>query len=128
MQSPEHPVYDRIAWAVMLALLGAILAAFRIPGLAWDDHFQSHYGDLILAYIESGFSDDRVFTYANLGLYGGLFDAIAQFMVRFSPFAALDTRHLFSALVGLIGLIGLGGSPDIWAARGLDCWRCCCWR
>ncbi len=106
MQSPGHPVYDRIAWAVMLVLLGAVLAAFRIPGLAWDDHFQSHYGDLILAYIESGFSDDRVFTYANLGLYGGLFDAIAQFAVRFSPFSALDTRHLLSALAGLAGLIG----------------------
>jgi len=97
---------DRIALALCVVVFGVIVFTFQVPGVAWDDHFQSRYGDLILTYIESGFEDRRVLTYANLSLYGGLFDAIAQFLVRLSPFAPHDTRHLFSALVGLVGLIG----------------------
>ena len=45
---------------------------------------QQHYGELIIAYYTSGFTDQGVFSFQNLYLYGGLFDIIAVASVTWS--------------------------------------------
>lgn len=88
----------------MVAVIIAL--TFQVPGLAWDDHYQSRYGDLILDHIASGFTAPGVFEYGNMAYYGGLFDATAQLLVRVLPFEAYQTRHLLTAAAGWLGLIG----------------------
>ncbi|MCW8915782.1 MAG: glycosyltransferase family 39 protein [Magnetovibrio sp.] len=99
--------FDKLSVGVLAGTLLWIVLGFQTPGQAWDDHFQSIYGDMILAYFSSGFDDQRALTYNNLPLYGGLFDTIAQAFVRILPFAPQDTRHLLTSLTGLVGLIGV---------------------
>lgn len=106
MNSNRDLIYDHMALGLCVALLAVVGASFQVPGLAWDDHYQSRYGDLILIALESGFADQRVLDYANLRYYGGLFDAPAQWLARQLPFLVHDTRHLLSALAGVVGLIG----------------------
>jgi hypothetical protein len=91
---------------VLLALVAAAAAAtFRDYGLGWDDYTHSEYGDLLLAFYTSGFTDRRAFSFVNLYLYGGGFDLIAAIAAKVLPFGVFETRRLLGAAVGLMGLI-----------------------
>lgn len=104
--SDRDRLYDRAALALCAVVAVIIALTFQVPGLAWDDHYQSRYGDLILDHIASGFTDPGVFEYGNMAYYGGLFDATAQLLVRVLPFEDYQTRHLLTAATGWLGLIG----------------------
>ena len=60
--------------------------------------------------MKSGFADRTAVTPddetddGNLPYYGGSFDLAMAMINRVSPFGTYETRHLFSGLVGLIGL------------------------
>lgn len=88
---------------------GVLIAVFgRDSGITWDEGFQRQYGDLILAWYRSGFRDHRALEYINLYLYGGLFDAPAQWIVELSPLDPFETRHMLSAVTALLGIVGAG--------------------
>ena len=95
---------------VFLVMLLLVLTTFRDYGISWDEHVQKEYGEHILAYYESGFADRTAVTPdderddGNLPYYGGSFDLAMAMIGRVSPFGTYETRHLFSGLVGLIGL------------------------
>ncbi|HZQ12613.1 MAG TPA: glycosyltransferase family 39 protein [Pseudolabrys sp.] len=86
----------------------AITAAltFRDYGLGWDDHTHSQYGDLLLKLYGSGFADRRALSFVNLYFYGGGFDMAAALAAKVLPFDLFETRRLFGAAVGIVGLIG----------------------
>src|SRR5688572_13494597 len=47
---------------LLLALVASLaFATFRDYGLGWDDYTHSEYGDLLLAFYTSGFTDRRAF-------------------------------------------------------------------
>jgi hypothetical protein len=85
----------------------AIIAAFtfRDYGLGWDDYTHSEYGELLLGFYGSGFSDKRALSFVNLYKYGGGFDMAAAIAAKVSPFGLFETRRLVGALTGIIGLI-----------------------
>jgi hypothetical protein len=101
---------NRIDWSdlgsvALLALLAIlVLATFRDYAITNDEWVQHRYGELIIAYYKSGFKDRSVFNFANLYLYGGLFDVIAVLLSHVVPLDLFDLRHLMSAITGVAGL------------------------
>ncbi|MES1154928.1 MAG: glycosyltransferase family 39 protein [Pseudorhodoplanes sp.] len=78
---------------------------FEDYGLGWDDFTHSQYGQLLLDYYASGFTDKRAFSFVNLYMYGGGFDMAAALLDRITPFDLFETRRLFGAMVGILGLV-----------------------
>jgi 4-amino-4-deoxy-L-arabinose transferase-like glycosyltransferase len=109
---------DRLAVGLLVVVAGVVLLTFRDYGLGWDDYTHSEYGDLLLAFYRSGFSDRRALSFVNLYAYGGGFDMLAALAAKALPFTVFETRRLMGGLVGLLGLFAtwrigrrLGGPP-----------------
>ena len=91
---------------LVLAAVGLIASlTFRDYGLGWDDYTQAQYGDLLIEFYKSGFSDQRALSFVNLYMYGGGFDMAAALLAKVMPFALFETRRLLGAIVGIIGLV-----------------------
>lgn len=101
---------DRLTAAVIATLLVVALFTFRDYGLGWDDYGQAHYGELLLAYYASGFTDHSAFSFYNLFYYGGGFDLSAAALEKILPFDVFETRRLLGALVGIAGLAIVWGT------------------
>lgn len=100
---PNWRVFASI-WVVgVLIIIGA---TFLDYGLTWDEEVQASYGNLVLRWYASWFRDGAALRYANLYLYGGLFDTLAQLAARVSPLGVYETRHLINALFGVFGIVG----------------------
>jgi hypothetical protein len=96
--------YD-IATAVLIAALVVIaLCTFKDYAISNDEGVQHHYGELIIAYYASGFTDQGVFSFQNLYLYGGLFDIAAILLSHLIPIDPFDLRHILCALIGIGGI------------------------
>lgn len=93
--------------AVFAALIAFVVLTFRDYGISNDEPVQHTYGQLLWAWYESGFTDDRAFHYINLYLYGGLFDLIAAGLANHVPLPVYELRHLLSASFGVFGLLGV---------------------
>jgi hypothetical protein len=98
------------SWDLLFALLLVVLfvlvfSTFREYAVSNDEGLQQHYGDLIIAYYRSGFTDRSVFDFSNLYLYGGLFDIIAALLAHVLPFDLYDIRHVMSAVAGIGGVV-----------------------
>jgi hypothetical protein len=95
---------DALAGAA-LAILALVAAwTFRDYGLGWDDLTHSQYGQLLLDFYGSGFSDTRALSFVNLYMYGGGFDMAAALIAKLLPFDLFETRRLFGAAVGIVGI------------------------
>jgi hypothetical protein len=97
--------YD-MAVVALLAILVA-LAVFTAGSYAVsnDEPVQQRYGELIVAYYASAFTDLALFHLDNLHLYGGLFDLAAVLVQSLLPWAdAYTVRHLLCALIGIGGI------------------------
>jgi hypothetical protein len=105
MGGPAHRLFDRLAVAVLVIAAAVALATFRDFGLGWDDYVHAEYGDLLVAFYASGFSDQRALSFVNLYMYGGGFDLVAALVAKVLPFTLFETRRLCGAAVGLVGLI-----------------------
>jgi hypothetical protein len=97
-------IFDRLALAVLGIVAVIALLTFRDYGLSWDDYVHSEYGDLLLRFYASGFSDRRALSWVNLYYYGGGFDLVAALAAKLLPFTGFETRRLMGAAVGLLGL------------------------
>ena len=79
-----------------------------------DEAVQQRYGELIVAYYRSGFTDRSLFHYDNLYLYGGLFDVAAVLVQRalsfLDPYAI---RHVLCALIGIAGIAGAAATARL---------------
>lgn len=94
---------DLASMVLLAVLVGLVIATFRDYAITNDEWIQHRYGELIVAYYKSGFTDRAVFELDNLYLYGGLFDSAAILIGHLVPMDIYDLRHL------LCGLIGVGG-------------------
>ncbi|MGE3147952.1 MAG: glycosyltransferase family 39 protein [Pseudorhodoplanes sp.] len=95
---------DRLAIGVLAIVAGIAAFTFRDYGLGWDDLTHAQYGQLLLNLYTSGFSDARALSFVNLYMYGGGFDMGAALLSKILPIDLFETRRLFGAIVGLIGL------------------------
>jgi hypothetical protein len=100
---PSNP-YDRLTWVVFAALVAAVWFTFRDYAISNDEGVQQHYGELIIAYYQSGFKVRDLFTFDNLYLYGGLFDIIAVALAHIIPVDPYELRHILCAMMGIGGI------------------------
>lgn len=98
--------WDLAAIVLLFAAAVVVLATFRDYGISNDEAVQHAYGEKLLRFYLSGFTDQDAFAFKDLFYYGGLFDLLVVLLDRVSPFATHETRHLLSAGFGLAGLAG----------------------
>lgn len=100
-----------IRWCMYAFWLGLFVwvgLTFDQHGISNDEYVQHTYGQMLLDWYRSGFTDQDAFHYRNLYLYGGLFDMIAAWLDPYFPSIMIwDIRHLLSALFGLLGFYGV---------------------
>jgi len=106
--TPVHNARARLCdqFALMTLAVATFIAlyTFRDYGLGWDDYAHSEYGELLLQYYASGFTDKRALSFVNLYKYGGGFDLLSALVAKIVPFTLFETRRLVGAMVGLLGL------------------------
>ncbi|HXD46858.1 MAG TPA: glycosyltransferase family 39 protein [Pseudolabrys sp.] len=97
--------YDLAVAGLIAALVVLVFATYGAYAVSNDEPVQQHYGELIIAYFRSGFTDTSLFHYVNLYLYGGLFDVVATLFERALPFLdPYDVRHILCAFTGIAGI------------------------
>lgn len=97
--------YDLFSFALFAALIILALFTFRDYGISNDEEVQHRYGQMIIAYYASGFSDQSLFRFQNLYLYGGLFDVAAILIGYVVPADPYVIRHILSPLIGIAGIV-----------------------
>ncbi len=102
--------YDLAAAALFTTLFVLVATTFRDYAISNDEEVQQQYGGLIIAYYASGLTDQALFHFRDLYLYGGLFDIVAIGLQKILPLDPYQVRHLLSALTGV------GGIGAAWAA------------
>lgn len=106
-------IYDRATAVVILVLVVLALATFKVYSVTNDEGLQREYGELIIAYYKSGFTDQRAFHFVNLYLYGGLFDIVAGLLNRVVPLLPYDLRHILCAMVGIGGIVAASATARL---------------
>ena len=107
--------YDLAVAALLIVLLALAFATYDSYAISNDEEVQQHYGELIVAYYASGFTDQALFHYVNLYLYGGLFDILAVLIERLLPFFdPYSVRHVLCALTGIAGIARRLRRPRGW--------------
>lgn len=96
-------------WIAALGLLGLFPLSVRMAldsGITTDEFVQRNYGDMVLGWYRSGFTDRAAISYRDLYLYGGLFDLTAQALNATKLFCrdVFDLRHSLSSLVAVSGV------------------------
>jgi len=96
--------FDLASCAALAALVVVALWTFQNYAISNDEGVQHRYGELIIAYYKSGFTDQSLFKLDNLYLYGGLFDIAALGLAQILPVDQYELRHLLCALIGIGGI------------------------
>jgi hypothetical protein len=96
--------WDACAWVVLAGLVVIVALIFPHYGISNDEEVQHAYGGMLLSFYASRFADQSAFHFKDLYYYGGLFDMVAILLERVSPLDIWDTRHLLSALIGILGI------------------------
>jgi dolichyl-phosphate-mannose-protein mannosyltransferase len=100
------PLYDIAAAALFAALVILAIVTFQSYAVSNDEPVQQHYGELIVSYYRSGFTDRSLFHFDNLYLYGGLFDVVANLLEKIIPLRDIyEVRHILCALTGIGGIV-----------------------
>ena len=105
--------YDIATVVFIAALVALALGTFSDYAISNDEGVQHRYGELIIAYYTSGFTDTSVFGFQNLYLYGGLFDIIAIALSHLIPIDPFDLRHILCALVGIGGIVAAAATARL---------------
>lgn len=110
----------RIAAILVFSLYGiVVLATFEDYGITTDEPLQAEYGEHLVRWYGSLFSDESVLSSRGRAwLYGGLFETVVHGLSRLSPLPLYETRHLLNAVVGILGVLAAykvgtlaGGAP-----------------
>jgi len=105
-QSDQASYWDRLSLGLIGLATVFVLITFRDYGVTWDEDAHSWYGNFVLDYYLSFFSDRDSLHWRDLYNYGAIFDTVAAALNRVSPIGTYETRHLLNALVGILGLAG----------------------
>lgn len=92
---------NKLAYGLLAALLVLVFATFQNYGVTWDEEFHRVYGEFILRWYQSFFTDQAAISDPFLIYYGGIFDVLCALASRISPWKVFETRHLLGALLGV---------------------------
>jgi len=91
----------------VFVVLATALATYRDYGISWDEYVQSEYGQLALRYYSSGGEDKSCLEFRNLRFYGPVFEMAAAALHSETGMDRFFARHLLSALMGVLTLVGV---------------------
>jgi hypothetical protein len=94
--------FDHASVALLVCTACAMLATLGDYGFTYDEPPHIRYGERILRFYASGFTERGSI---NTSYVGG-FDLLAALVRRISPLNALETNHLICVFVAQCGLIG----------------------
>ena len=125
----QRNVFDLASCVALASLVILAVWTFQDYAISNDEGVQHRYGELIVAYYKSGFTDQSVFKLDNLYLYGGLFDLLGLGLSYIIPVDQYELRHLLCALIGIGGIGAAPPPPGSSRARAqpfspLWRWRC----
>jgi Dolichyl-phosphate-mannose-protein mannosyltransferase len=106
LRGKAEPLWPRLSVALAALAVLLVFLTFRDYGVTWDEDVHNWYGNFVLDYYLSLFSDKRSLHWLDLYNYGAVFDMTAAALNRISPIGVYETRHLLNGLVGVLGLIG----------------------
>ncbi|MBV5271070.1 MAG: glycosyltransferase family 39 protein [Afipia sp.] len=109
----SRSVFDLASCAALTALVVLAVWTFQDYAISNDEGVQHQYGELIVAYYKSGFTDQSLFKLDNLYLYGGLFDIAALGLAQILPVDQYELRHLLCALIGIGGIAAAGATARL---------------
>jgi len=120
----QKRLYQRLSIGLFLALSIVVLLTFRDYGVSWDEQLQSGMGENVLRFFTSSFHDKTALDMGDLNNYGGFFEIMGAIAARVLPFGLYESRHLLSAVCGVLGIFAvwkigrfLGGpGAAFWAA------------
>jgi hypothetical protein len=100
-------IIDAISYALLIFLFFTIFLTFKDYGISWDEIYQAEYGRMTYEYFRTFGADKSSFTYMNSYYYGPVVELICHFIFTTFPSIGLyEIRHLISALIGAVGVIG----------------------
>jgi hypothetical protein len=92
---------------LMCACFVCVVAlTFDDYGVNPDEGLHIANGKHVFDWYASGFTDRDIFTWSNVWAYGGAFDVVCHLVTLISPLSVYETRHLLTALIGLLGILG----------------------
>jgi hypothetical protein len=94
-------------WSVLVLGLIIITFTFQDYGITWDETPQSIYGELVLKYFKSGFTDKECNSFFDAKYFGPLFELIAAIVYQYNETYKFEIRHFCIALTALLSLAGL---------------------
>jgi len=100
----KRNAFDLASCAALAGLVILAIWTFQDYAISNDEGVQHRYGELIIAYYKSGFTDQSLFKLDNLYLYGGLFDVLGLGLSYIIPVDQYELRHLLCALIGIGGI------------------------
>jgi hypothetical protein len=115
-------VKNRKTFFLFFLLFLPVLFTFTDYGVSWDENIQDMYGKSILNYYLSGFQKNEFLFFPSINSYGGLFDFWVAVLNKLIPFAKMEVRHLFTAIVGLFGFYGCFLSMRMLVGRKMSHW------
>lgn len=104
---PRTRAYSWLSPALFVILVLVAAATFQDYGMSWDERAQHIYGEKVLSFYTSSFTDRSALTWGDLYYYGGFFEVLAAGATRLLPLDPYDVRHL---LVAIFGIAGIGGA------------------
>jgi hypothetical protein len=118
--------YDLAAIVLFAVLVALVFLTYDSYAVSNDEQVQQVYGRLIIAYYRSGFTDQALFHFENLYLYGGLFDVLVVPLQQLLPFVdPYDLRHIVCALIGVGGIAAACGTARLVAGPRAGCIAAC---
>ena len=100
----RESLLDVISIALFAGLVLIALTTFTDYGMSWDERGHLRYGDDIVSYFESGMSEDAIPDHRQI--YGGGYNFATALFAKLLPHTRITSNHLFTALLGLLGLLG----------------------
>jgi hypothetical protein len=91
--------------AVLVGLLGVMLATVLDYGMTADEPVQNRYGRRLVRWYATLGEDRAAVEQHDTWLYGGFFELAAQAAEVVSPLGVYETRHVVNALFGFVGFV-----------------------
>jgi hypothetical protein len=99
--------FDVLSIALGLLLLILVLSTYKSYGISWDEPVQHNYAITVLRYYTSLFQDKAALSAEyNAFYYGAFFEVLCELFHYIVPIGIYESRHLFYALTGLLGILG----------------------
>jgi len=100
----REALLDGISIALFAGLVLIALATFTDYGMSWDERGHVRYGDDIVKYFEAGMTEAAIPDHRHT--YGAGYNLTAALFSNLVPHKRITSNHLFTALLGLLGLMG----------------------